>query len=113
MSVLHWIAHILAFDSTTDDAYAANSGSLSYILPVIFDLTGLYLIYRWHHQCDIGGWRHLARGKFEADGHKLCARHAGKHKHLTLEHLAHFHRTGSMPAVIPSKPPHDNQGVSQ
>lgn len=99
----HWLAHALAFDSTTDDAYAANSAALGWILPPILSVTGLYGAYRWHNRCQTQRCFRVAR--HDADGHKICHHHAGRHKVLSLEHLAHYHRTGVMPKPLapPSK----------
>lgn len=98
MSPWHWLAHVLAFDSTNDSYYAAESASLGILVPPLLTVAGAYAVWRWHHQCHVG--RCFRAARFEADGHKICHRHAGKHKKLTLDHLAHFHRTGSIP-----KPP--------
>lgn len=108
MSLIHWLGHLLAFDSVSDDEYAANSGSLGWIIPPFLTLVGLYLGWRWHQQCALG--RCYRRAKFDADGHKICHKHAGKHKKLTLTHLAHFHRTGTVPTPSPE---HVNQEEHQ
>jgi hypothetical protein len=92
----HWLFHVLAWDSTTDDYYAANSGSLgSWILPPLFTVSGFAALIWWHSRCHLE--KCLRHGKFDADGHKICHVHARRPKKLTLEHLAHFHNTGKMP----------------
>lgn len=106
MGWLHWLAHVLAFDSASDDAYAVNSAFMGWAFGPVVDISSFYVIYRAHNACAIKGC--IRRARYDADGHKICHRHAGKHKHLSLEHLAHFHRTGKVP-----KPPLDNQGVTQ
>lgn len=108
MGWLHWLAHSLAFDSTTDDAYAANSGTLGYLIPPILDFVAFYSVYRYHNACAVKGC--IRRARHDADGHKICHHHAGRHKQLSLEHLAHFHRTGVMPTPPPE---HVDQGEHQ
>lgn len=97
MGIFHWLAHVFAFDSTTDEYYAAESSSLGILLPPIFDITAVYILYRYHNACAIKGC--IRRARHDADDHRICHKHAGKHKHLTLEHLAHFHRTGAVPPI--------------
>lgn len=102
-----WLAHLFAFDSTTDEYYAAESGSLTIIVPPVLSVGAIYVLYRVHHACQVKRCYRLAR--HEADGHSICHHHAGRHKALTTEHLKHYQRTGVMPKPALPASGHANQ----
>lgn len=107
MHVWLWLIRVFGVLNESSQWYAWWSGSGSVFVPPLISILGIYLLWRWHSRCQIERCVRLSR--HDADGHKICHHHAGRHKVLTIEHLKHYHRTGVMPKPALPTSGHANQ----
>jgi hypothetical protein len=83
--VWHDIAHWLAFDSVSDDFYAAWSSSLSVFVPPLLTVFGIAVVAWYHTRCH-STWC-FRRAKYDAGPHKGCWKCAQQPKRVKRHHI--------------------------